>query len=301
MSRQASITQEQVNAVAEAIRADGFTPTNRSVREALGGGSPATVLKLLNNWQRSQSEVEERTIVLPPNIQRALMDFVGQEVAASKVGPLAELVEAQRANGDLIFENERQSSTIAIQDEALELTHAENARLTGRIVEVELQLTRCQEHDAEERKAAESARTELAMALLRLQAFPRIEAEADHLRTEADRERNAKVAAEQAAAVAIAKLDAMTERASKAEMRAENAEREAHQSQQAFHDARVQIQAQKTELEVVKREMANLQLQAKIARDEANKFGDFSTELRGRIVGTKYKLHELRQMPAHGV
>lgn len=288
MSRQASITQEQVNAAAETIRADGIKPTARSVRDALGGGSITTVLKLLHIWQNSQSAAEERTIVLPVNIHRALLDLVGQEVAAAKVGPLADLVAAQQANGDLIVENERQSSTIALQAEALELAQAENAQLAGRLVEVESQLTRCQEHDADERKAAETARTERAMALLRLQSFPRIEAEADHLRAEAERERNAKVAAEQVAAVAVAKLDAMTDRANKAEAKAEEAEKKAHQSSQAFHDARVQIQAQQTALEVAKREMADVHLQAKTAREDANKLGEVAAELRGRI-GGRYK------------
>ena len=288
MSRQASITQEQVNAAAETIRADGIKPTARSVRDALGGGSITTVLKLLHIWQNSQSAAEERTIVLPVNIHRALLDLVGQEVAAAKVGPLADLVAAQQANGDLIVENERQSSTIALQAEALELAQAENAQLAGRLVEVESQLTRCQEHDADERKAAETARTERAMALLRLQSLPRIEAEADHLRAEAERERNAKVAAEQVAAVAVAKLDAMTDRANKAEAKAEEAEKKAHQSSQAFHDARVQIQAQQTALEVAKREMADVHLQAKTAREDANKLGEVAAELRGRI-GGRYK------------
>ena len=288
MSRQASITQEQVNAAAETIRADGIKPTARSVRDALGGGSITTVLKLLHIWQNSQSAAEERTIVLPVNIHRALLDLVGQEVAAAKVGPLADLVAAQQANGDLIVENERQSSTIALQAEAPELAQAENAQLAGRLVEVESQLTRCQEHDADERKAAETARTERAMALLRLQSLPRIEAEADHLRAEAERERNAKVAAEQVAAVAVAKLDAMTDRANKAEAKAEEAEKKAHQSSQAFHDARVQIQAQQTALEVAKREMADVHLQAKTAREDANKLGEVAAELRGRI-GGRYK------------
>ena len=288
MSRQASITQEQVNAAAETIRADGIKPTARSVRDALGGGSITTVLKLLHIWQNSQSAAEERTIVLPVNIHRALLDLVGQEVAAAKVGPLADLVAAQQANGDLIVENERQSSTIALQAEALELAQAENAQLAGRLVEVESQLSRCQEHDADERKAAETARTERAMALLRLQSLPRIEAEADHLRAEAERERNAKVAAEQVAAVAVAKLDAMTDRANKAEAKAEEAEKKAHQSSQAFHDARVQIQAQQTALEVAKREMADVHLQAKTAREDANKLGEVAAELRGRI-GGRYK------------
>ena len=45
MGRESVITQEEVNVVADQLRATGAKPTARAVREALGGGSMATVLK----------------------------------------------------------------------------------------------------------------------------------------------------------------------------------------------------------------------------------------------------------------
>ena len=206
MAREATITQEQVNAAADAIRASGTKPTARAVREAVGGGSMATVLKLLQVWQSGQVRVEEGPVVLPAGLQRALVDFIGQEVASAKTDLQSDLVVAQQANSDLIAESERQASTIELQAENLETLQAEKAELAGRLAQVESDLARATDDIANERQASEHARTELAKAELRLEALPRIEAEADRLRGELAGERTAKVAAEQAAAVAAEKV-----------------------------------------------------------------------------------------------
>lgn len=44
----------------------------------------ATVLKLLQVWQGGQVRVEEGPVVLLIGLQRALVDFIGQEVAGAK-------------------------------------------------------------------------------------------------------------------------------------------------------------------------------------------------------------------------
>ena len=81
-----------------------------------------------------------------------------------------------------------------------------------------------------ERKAAEAARTELAKALLRLEAMPRLEVDLAALRAELDKERQGRVTAEQQAAVLTAKLEAATDRAGKAEAAAIDATKEAKQA-----------------------------------------------------------------------
>lgn len=212
MAREATISQEQVNAAADAIRAGGTKPTARAVREAVGGGSMATVLKLLQVWQGGQVRVEEGPVVLPAGLQRALVDFIGQEVAGAKADLQSDLVVSQQANGDLIAESERQASTIELQAEALETVQAEKAELAGRLAQVESDLARATDDIGHERQAAEHARTELAKAELRLEALPRIEAEADRLRGELASERTAKVTAEQTAAVAGEKVAGLVAR-----------------------------------------------------------------------------------------
>jgi chromosome segregation ATPase len=212
MAREATISQERVNAVADSIRASGAKPTARAVHQTLGSGSMATVLKYLQVWQAGQVRTEEGPVVLPASLQRVLVDFVMQEVASAKAGLQDELVAAQQSNSDLIAENERQASTINLQAEALDSIQAEKAELAGRLAQVESELSRAKDDVIAERQAAERARTELAKAELRLEALPRIEAEADRLRGELTSERTAKVAAEQAAAVANEKITGLVAR-----------------------------------------------------------------------------------------
>lgn len=238
MAREATITQEQVNAAADAIRAAGTKPTARGVRETLGGGSMATVLKFLQIWQAGQVRTAESPVVLPAGLQRALVDFIGQEVAGAKAELQADLVAAQQANGDLIAESERQASTIELQAEALESVQEEKAELAGRLAQVESDLAKAGDDVGTERQAAEHARTELAKAQLRLESLPRLEAEADRLRAELDQERTAKVAAEQAAAVATEKGTGLAERLAEAKARIEALEQQGKANAQSMEKAK---------------------------------------------------------------
>lgn len=238
MAREATITQEQVNATADAIRAAGTKPTARGIREALGGGSMATVLKFLQVWQGGQVRAAESPVVLPVGLQRALVDFIGQEVAGAKADLQADLVAAQQANGDLIAESERQASTIELQAEALESVQAEKAELAGRLAQVESDLAKAGDDVGAERQAAEHARTELAKAQLRLESLPRLEAEADRLRAELEQERTAKVVAEQAAAVATEKVAGLAERLTESKARVESLEKQGQASAVALEKAK---------------------------------------------------------------
>lgn len=283
MAREATITQEHVNAAADGLRAAGTKPTARAVREALGGGSMATVLKLLQIWQAGQVRAAESPVILPPGLQRALVDFITQEVASAKLELQADLVAAQQANADLITESERQASTIELQVEALESTQAEKAELTGRLAQVESDLSRAGDDAASERTAAEQARTELAKTQLRLEALPRVESEVERLRAELERVTAAKVTAEQSAAVALAKLEAMVDRATKAETAVEKVEKQAQQVAQELTGSRVQVQAQQMALDAAVREVDEARKTAKMAREAEKKSAEEAAELRGTL------------------
>lgn len=207
MAREATITQEQVNAAADAIRASGSKPTARAVRDHLGTGSMATVLKLLQVWQAGQVKPAAQDVTLPAQMQRYLVDFVGQEVAAARADLQADLAAAQQAQADLIAEAERQASTINGLTEELDQANSDKAEQAGKLGQMETDLATAREEAIRERQAAEVARTELAKAQLRLEALPRIEAEADRLRAELEIERTARVAAEQSAAVFAARME----------------------------------------------------------------------------------------------
>ncbi|MDZ4255482.1 MAG: DNA-binding protein [Sulfuritalea sp.] len=256
MARETTLTQEQINAAADAIRADGGKPTARAVRERIGSGSMATILKFLQAWQGGQIKPAEQGVTLPPALQRALVDFIGQEVASARAGIEAELVTAQTALADLINESERQASTIELQAQALEASSAAQAEQAGRMGQLESDLARATDDAQQERLAAEAARTELAKALLRLEAMPRLERELDTLRADLADERQARTHAEQAAAVAIAEHKASERRAIELQERAARSEALVHELRQDGKALAIESKAHGKEVATLTGELA---------------------------------------------
>lgn len=64
----ALVTFESVAAAAEAISKDGGRPSVRAVIAQLGGGSPNTVLPMLNEWKAGRVAVRSADIELDPRI-----------------------------------------------------------------------------------------------------------------------------------------------------------------------------------------------------------------------------------------
>ncbi|EKZ97785.1 MULTISPECIES: DNA-binding protein [Cupriavidus] len=209
MVREASITQEQVNAAANALRAAGSKqPSVRDVRKELGDiGSQATVLRMLNVWKGNQVKVPEAPLALPAPLQRVLADHLAQLVAEGKVELSAELAEQQQLNTDLGMENERLLGQVEALQVELAACQSERDSLAGRAEQqgADLQVARAEAE--QERTAAASVRTDLAKALLRLEALPRLEDDLNAARATVEKERADRVTAEQASAVATARLE----------------------------------------------------------------------------------------------
>ena len=85
-----------------------------------------------------------------------------------------------------------------------------------------------------QRQAAEAARTDLATQRVHLDRLPRLEGEIERLRTALDGEQAARVVAEQAAAVATAKLDKTESQVSDFRDRLGRAEEDARATTQAL-------------------------------------------------------------------
>lgn len=290
MAREATITQEQVNAAADTIRANGGAPTARAVREHLGGGSMATVLKFLQVWKNGQLKPVAQDITLPPALQRLLVDFVSQEVAAARAELEPEIVTAQQAQSDLIAENERQSSHVEALSNTLDEALAEKAEVTGRLAQMESDLATARNETHAAEQAAEAARTALAKAELRLEAMPRLEAENERLRTELAEMRESATTSAQSAAVFEAKFAAATERASATEARETVAQKKLEQAEdRARADAkeiaslRLEVQTQQTIVANQARELATAQEGAAEALAAAKQAGEQAAELRGQI------------------
>jgi chromosome segregation ATPase len=167
----------------------------------------ATVLKHLQVWQGRQVRPPETQAVLPIGLQRALVDFIAQEVASAKVTLEADLVTAQQSNQDLIAESERQAAALEREQSTVEALQAEKAELSGCLGQLTKDLEEAKAEAAQQREAAEHARTEKAKLELRLEGVPRLEAELERLKAALESERNAKVVAEQLAAVSQARLE----------------------------------------------------------------------------------------------
>lgn len=217
MAREPSITEEQVSRMADVIVAEDGRPTARAIRHRLGTGSMATVLKFLQAWQDAQARPPASPVTLPASLHRELTDFVAQEIERGIAEREAELDIARQAKTDLIAESERQAETIVRLTAELEVALADRATLTGRLAQVEADLNDARGSAAAERQAAEVARTDLAKALLRLEAVPRLEVALDAALRESVSERTACVEAERKSAVAGARLDAAVDARQKAE------------------------------------------------------------------------------------
>ena len=291
MGREATITYEQVAAAADAMKVAGSKPTSRAIRERLGNtGSMGTVNKLLQDWRASQERQIAYALALPAPLQRAILEFMGQELAGAKATLEAELAEQQQEATDLATENERQAGDIEDKAETITVLQAELANLQGLMAHMDVDLDAARLDGERERKAAEAARTELAKSLLRLEAMPRLEADLATLRLELDKERQGRVVAEQQAAVLGAKLEAALERSAKADSAALDALAQARSNGEAVFLEVAKVEAAKNTIANLSGKLDAMQAQIERqgheleeVRQGAKKVSEEAAELRGKL------------------
>lgn len=291
MGRESTVTFEQIAAVADAMKIEGGKPTSRAVRERLGNtGSMGTINKLLGRWKSGQERQVSAALALPPALQRVLLEFMDNELTAARTTLETELADQQQEASDLATENERQIIENESQSETIELLRAEVSTHQGRAGQLESDLVVSRDEAARERSGAELARTELAKAQLRLEAMPRLEADLVGVRGVLEAERLARVAAEQAAAVLSAKLEATERRATEAEARTGKAEAGAEQiaakAEAVARDlvaANAAVQAGQAKLENAVRELEDAKKAVATANIAAKKSGEEAAELRGKL------------------
>ena len=295
MGRESTITFEQVAAVADAMKIEGIKPTSRAVRERLGNtGSMGTINKMLGRWKSGQERQVSAALVLPPALQRVLLEFMDHELTSARTALEAELADQQQEATDLATENERQVVENESQAEAIELLRAEVSKHQGRAGQLESDLVVARDEAARERSGAELARTELAKAQLRLEAMPRLEADLVGVRGVLEAERAARVAAEQAAAVLTAKLEAAERRATEAAERTTKTEAAAAQAaakaETVARDlvaANTAVQAGQARLDSATRELEDAKKAVATANAAAKKSGEEAAELRGKLAAAQ--------------
>jgi chromosome segregation ATPase len=209
MARESSITFEQVAMAADAIKAQGGKATSRSVREVLGTGSMATILRFLQQWggaQARQSQAIDDT--LDATVVRSISNHIADRVQAATTALTAQLADQQAETDSLISENERQTTELdAIATTLVSLQVSYN-QMVGVVQQLESDTARTAKELIAERQAAEAARVLLAKAEFRLEAVPRIEKEIQQVRDELATVQKQAAELHETAAVATAKLEA---------------------------------------------------------------------------------------------
>ena len=114
-----ALTTEDIHAVADQLHADGITPTQTKVREALGGGSFSTIGEALKTWKQELQEHEQlRKSDMPESLRDGLI------VYGAKLWQDAE----QIANNNL--KSDREALAIDKADSQAEVDNAKEAIAT---------------------------------------------------------------------------------------------------------------------------------------------------------------------------
>lgn len=278
----ALVTFESVAAAAEAISKDGGRPSVRAVIAQLGGGSPNTVLPMLNEWKAGRVAVRSADIELDPRIGQIVAELVTRaseqaaksaEERAADVQADAETVAEAGREAELRAEGLQGQLDKAIQTITLKERALEDAQAAAAIEakNAEEKATALKNQLAEERSRADQAVQAVAKAEVRLELIPGLQAEVERLKP-----------FEQKTAVLTANLDAANATAGDLKGRLDTAlldAKEAHaelekvriseQSLQAKLDAALrEIESLKASLGETKTELATARQEAKEARAE---------------------------------
>jgi hypothetical protein len=73
-----TLTDNLIIEICEKLQSEGVNPTQNAVREALGGGSFATIAPVIKKWREQQTEnAELTTVAIPESVQTALSQLGG--------------------------------------------------------------------------------------------------------------------------------------------------------------------------------------------------------------------------------
>lgn len=294
------ITYEQVAAAADAQVGAGKTPTNMSVREALGGtGGAGTIQKHMTTWKAARPKVQAVARTLPGRIIDSISDEIQKAVAEARSEVELQLVQVQADATDLATASE----ALEVQNddlmEQLKEVGTDRDAATATAAERALEIERLTQQVAREQAAAEFARIELAKSQLKNESVQArlVEVAADLVQQKTiasdeiasskaalDSERTNRVSAEQSAAVLAAKLESVTDRVTKSDARIEQLETKANTVGAELAQERMRVQAEKAALDTAMRELDVAKNAAKDAKAEAKKSADEAAELRGKLL-----------------
>lgn len=286
----ALVSFEKVAAAAEAISRDGGKPSVRSVIAHLGGGSPNSVLPLLNEWKAGRVAVRSSDIELDPRIGQIIGELVksaseqsaraAEERAADVQADAETVAEAGREAEARVQALENQlaeaQQSILGKERALEDVQSAAGIEAKNALE---RITALQQQLDDERDRADLAVQAVAKAEVRLELIPGLQAEVERLKP-----------FEQKAAVLTANLESSKSKSEDlqgrlaealADAKATHADLEksrgSEQSLQAKLDAALhEIEGLKASLTDVKRDLTEARQDVKDARAEAKEARDLA-------------------------
>jgi len=286
----ALVSFETVAAAAEAISRDGGKPSVRSVIAHLGGGSPNSVLPLLNEWKAGRVAVRSSDIELDPRIGQIIGELVksaseqsaraAEERAADVQADAETVAEAGREAEARVQALENQlaeaQQSILGKERALEDVQSAAGIEAKNALE---RITALQQQLDDERDRADLAVQAVAKAEVRLELIPGLQAEVERLKP-----------FEQKAAVLTANLESSKSKSEDlqgrlaealADAKATHADLEksrgSEQSLQAKLDAALhEIEGLKASLTDVKRDLTEARQDVKDARAEAKDARDLA-------------------------
>lgn len=156
-----AINQERVNAVCEAMDAEGKAPTLAAVREALGEGSFSTLARMVKVWKAGRVDVEPVAVAVevPEAVQAAgarMVAMVWAEAERLAVERLAgERAEMEASKAELAGELEESYKE-------MEDAVSANRKMSKQIGEMDMQLAQLRWELAEQYKAVQAYQVELA-------------------------------------------------------------------------------------------------------------------------------------------
>lgn len=283
------ITYEQVAQQADLMAANGQQPTIKALREALGGtGSPNTIHRHLTTRTAARPVKTAQIVELPQSLTLAISEAIRKAASQARSEIEGALVQAHAEAADLATAGEAIEAERDALAEQVATLSSERDKLAGKAAQQAADLVEYGERVEREQNAAEAARVELARVQLRgeaqAEAVKNQALEIERLRAALESVTAARVSADQQAAVLVARLEGMTERATKAEARIELNEKYAQQFTQELNSYRVQVQAQQGALDTAVRDIAQANDSAGKARAEAKRSGEEAAELRGQLV-----------------
>ncbi len=178
MARVGSFGQEDVNAVADQLVAEGVEPTILKVRERIGGGSATTINKYLKVWREGRPAKKTAPVEIPSELSVLLTRIIEQARSAGRAeiegdharmqGEFETISEAaEKMEGEIAELVEKNSALAAARDQKEgRIAELEKAK-KEQVERLESEKARIEADLANERAEKERLRTELSVALLK--------------------------------------------------------------------------------------------------------------------------------------